>query len=318
MGNIGISVVTPVYKAESCLDMLYSRLVPVLEAISPDFEIVMVNDHSPDASWKIVKKLAVADPRVKGINLSKNYGQYQAIRAGVRYASGEYVVVMDCDLQDPPEKISDLYTELQKGYDGVFMSRQKRNDSLLRKCTNSLFYSTLSFLSGLKFDPSISNFSICRRNIIDAFLQFKEETFFYPMIPVVLGFDIAKVPASRDKRFDDQGSGYSLRKLLALGFNIVISHSSKPLMLMTYGGMIITFMCMSYIIFLLCLYFHGNIPVSGWTSMTLSILFSLGVMVTCMGILGTYVAKIYDEVKGRPFYIVKETTFPSQNESSLF
>lgn len=313
-----ISVVTPVYKAESCIDALYNRLLPVLDAINPDFEIIMVNDHSPDSSWEIVKKLAAADTRVKGINLSKNFGQYQAIRAGVKHASGEYVVVMDCDLQDPPEKISDLYAELQKGHDGVFMSRQKRNDSILRKCTNAIFYLTLNFLAGLKFDSSISNFSICRRNIIDAFLQFGEETFFYPMIPVVLGFDIAKIPISREKRFDEQGSGYSLRKLLELGISIVLSHSSKPLILMTYAGMLITLSCILYAIFQVFQYYLGNIPVRGWTSLSLSILFSMGVIVTCMGILGTYIAKIYDEVKKRPFYIIKETTFPLKNKDMPF
>lgn len=318
MGKIKISVITPVYKAETCLNELYSRLVTVLERVSTEYEIVMVNDHSPDNSWNEIKKISSGNPRVKGINLSRNFGQYQAIRAGVRHAEGDCIVVMDCDLQDPPEKIIDLYEELQKGYDGVFMSRLKRNDSILRKVTNASFYSILNFFTGLKFDSSISNFSICKRNIINAFLQFREETFFYPMIPVLLGFNIAKLPIHRDKRFDDGGSGYSLRKLLKLAFNIIISHSSKPLMLMTYCGMFITFLCILNIIFFIFFYFHGNIPVSGWTSLNLSIIFSLGVIVTCMGILGTYIAKIYDEVKHRPFYIIKETTFPLKNEDMQF
>ena len=145
MEDIKISIVTPVYKAEACLDTLYTQLVAVLARISPDYEIIMVNDHSPDASWDIIKRIASANPRVKGINLSRNFGQYQAIRAGIRHTSGEYVVVMDCDLQDPPEKIADLYEEIQKGYDGVFMSRLKRNDSVLRKLTNRVFYMTLNW-----------------------------------------------------------------------------------------------------------------------------------------------------------------------------
>jgi len=316
--NIKISVVTPVYKAEACLDALFTQLTSVLARISPDYEIIMVNDRSPDASWDIIKKIASANPRAKGINLSKNFGQYQAIRAGVRYASGEYVIVMDCDLQDPPEKIADLYEELQKGYDGVFMSRLKRNDSVLRKLTNRVFYMTLNFLTGFKFDPSLSNFSICRRNIINAFLQFREETFFYPMIPLILGFNISKMPIVRDKRLDDEGSGYSLMKLLQLGFDIIISHSSKPLILMTYGGIVITFLCALSMLLFVSLYLHGNILVSGWTSLSILITFSLGIIVTCLGILGTYIAKIYDEVKNRPFYIIRETTFQVKNEDMRF
>ena len=318
MEDIKISIVTPVYKAEACLDTLYTQLVAVLARISPDYEIIMVNDHSPDASWDIIKRIASANPRVKGINLSRNFGQYQAIRAGIRHTSGEYVVVMDCDLQDPPEKIADLYEEIQKGYDGVFMSRLKRNDSVLRKLTNRVFYMTLNFLTGFKFDPNLSNFSICRRNIINAFLQFKEETFFYPMIPLILGFNISKMPIVRDKRLDDGGSGYSLMKLLHLGFDIIISHSSQPLRLMTYGGIVITLLCAMTMLLFVYLYLQGRIPVSGWTSLSLLIMFSLGIIVTCLGILGTYIAKIYDEVKRRPFYIIKETTFQVKNEDMRF
>ena len=316
--NIKISVVTPVYKAEACLDTLYAQLVSVLARISPDYEIIMVNDRSPDASWDIIKKISSANPRVKGINLSRNFGQYQAIRAGIRHTSGEYVVVMDCDLQDPPEKIADLYEELQKGYDGVFMSRLKRNDSVLRKLTNRMFYMALNFLTGFKFDPSLSNFSVCRRNIINAFLQFREETFFYPMIPLLLGFNITKMPIARDRRLDNEGSGYSLIKLLQLGFDIIISHSSRPLRLMTYGGIVITFICALTMLLFVFLYLHGKIPVSGWTSLSLLIMFSLGIIVTCLGILGTYIAKIYDEVKSRPFYIISETTFQIKNEDMRF
>ena len=318
MENIKISVVTPVYKAAACLDTLYAQLVSVLARISPDYEIIMVNDRSPDASWDIIKKISSANPRVKGINLSRNFGQYQAIRAGIRHTSGEYVVVMDCDLQDPPEKIADLYEELQKGYDGVFMSRLKRNDSVLRKLTNRMFYMALNFLTGFKFDPSLSNFSVCRRNIINAFLQFREETFFYPMIPLLLGFNITKMPIARDRRLDNEGSGYSLIKLLQLGFDIIISHSSRPLRLMTYGGIVITFICALTMLLFVFLYLHGKIPVSGWTSLSLLIMFSLGIIVTCLGILGTYIAKIYDEVKSRPFYIISETTFQIKNEDMRF
>ena len=177
---------------------------------------------------------------------------------------------------------------------------------------------TLNFLTGFKFDPSLSNFSICRRNIINAFLQFREETFFYPMIPLILGFNISKMPIVRDKRLDDEGSGYSLMKLLQLGFDIIISHSSKPLILMTYGGIVITFLCVLSMLLFISLYLRGNILVSGWTSLSILITFSLGIIVTCLGILGTYIAKIYDEVKNRPFYIIRETTFQVKNEDMRF
>src|SRR5215471_10754724 len=162
-----ISVVTPVYGCRTCLPQLYARLSKTLGQISQDFEIIMVNDASPDGAWEAIEKLAAEDPRVKGVNLSRNFGQHRAITAGLDYVSGEWVVVMDCDLQDQPEQILKLFEPTKAGYDVVLGRRFKRQ-------TSRVFNAILSALTGEKLDPAVANFGVYRRSVIEGFRRIRD------------------------------------------------------------------------------------------------------------------------------------------------
>src|ERR1039458_7194386 len=164
---IEISVVIPVYGCRACLEELHRRLVSALAAITQSYEIILVNDACPQNSWEVIKQIALKDPRVKGLDLSRNFGQIRAITAGLHYAEGDWVVVMDCDLQDQPEEIIRLYNKAQEGYDVVFARRAVRKDTVLKKLSSHVFYAIYSYFTAGAFDSTICNFSISRRCVTD-------------------------------------------------------------------------------------------------------------------------------------------------------
>ncbi|NLM14553.1 MAG: glycosyltransferase [Clostridiaceae bacterium] len=211
-----ISVVTPVYLAEACLEELCRRLGAALSAITPDFEIIMVEDASPDGSWEVVQRVVAMEPRCKGIRLARNFGQHYAITAGLEHASGEWVVVMDCDLQDQPEEIGKLLQTARDGdYDVVFGRRVHRRDSRLKRLTSKTFYAVYNFFTDSQFDNTVANFSISRRPVIQEFLRMREHNRSFPLFIRWLGFAVGYVEVAHAERFAGKTS-YTLRKLLRL------------------------------------------------------------------------------------------------------
>lgn len=305
---IEISVVTPVYGCCKSLNNLYKRLNKSLSTITDNFEIIMVNDGSPDNAWETIKELSKKDTRIKGINLSRNFGQHRAITAGLNFAKGDWIVVMDCDLQDQPEEIIKLYNKAQEGYDVVFGKRTERKDSFFKKLGSKLFYKVYDYFTESKIDNTIANFSIISKKVLNSLNQIREQNRMYPLFINWVGFkrtDISIEHASRE----EGKSSYTLSKLINLAVDSIVSQSNRPLKLSIKFGFVISLLSLIYAFCLTIRYFLFSIPVEGWTSVMVSIYFIGGLLFANMGILGLYIGKTFDETKNRPIYIIQETTF---------
>ena len=305
MSNIKLSIVSPVYRAEKMVHMLVERIVKSVTTITEDFEIILVNDASPDASWSVIEHECAQDKRVKGINLSRNFGQHYAITAGLHYAKGEWVVVMDCDLQDRPEEIPALYQKALEGYDIVYARRVDRQDKGLKKLSSVLFHKTFDWLSGSKTDKTIANFGIYKQCVIAEYNRMPELARSFGTLIRYLGFTKTTIDVQHAERAEGKSS-YNLYKLLKLSFDVIISNSNKPLRMAVGLGF-----AMSALSFLLALYnviarLVGFISFPGYTTTVFSIWFVGGLMLFVMGILGLYIGKIFDQVKGRQLFIVKD------------
>ena len=300
-----ISVVIPVYGCRTCLEELHQRLVSALTAISPSFEIILVNDACPQNSWEVIKQIAMNDARVKGIDLSRNFGQIRAITAGLHYAEGDWVVVMDCDLQDRPEEIAKLYQKAQEGYDVIFTRRAIRRDSFLKKLGSKVFHRIYGFFIGGAFDSSIGNFSISRRVVMDNYKRMGDRNRSFVLFINWMGFKSAVVDIDHAERAAGKSS-YTLGRQLRMALEIITTQSNKPLILSILFGFAMALLAFVYGAYMVARYLMYGISVAGWTSTIVSICFVGGVILTQMGILGLYVGNIFDQTKGRPIFIVRE------------
>lgn len=288
------------------VEELVTRIVASVSSITDDFEIILVNDASPDNSWAEIERQCALNPRVKGLNLSRNFGQHYAITAGLTYSTGEWVVVMDCDLQDRPEEIPNLYAKAQEGYDIVIARRVVKHVGWWKRFSSYAFHTAFSWISGKKSDPALANFGIYSHKVIEVYNHIPQQTRSFGTIMGILGFERAYIDIEQDERAEGKSS-YTLRKLLALSMNIVIVNTNKPLRIAVNLGFF-----MSLISFLLAIYqliakWAGLITLSGYTTTVFSIWFVGGILLFVMGVLGLYIGKIFDQVKGHPLFIVKET-----------
>lgn len=302
--EIHISVVSPVYRAEKIVPELVKQLHEQLSLITSDYEIILVNDASPDHSWAAMIDECRKDKRVKGINLSRNFGQQNAITAGLNYAKGEWVVVMDCDLQDRPDEIQNLYKKAQEGWDIVFARRTERQDKFLKRMSSVVFNSLLIYLSGIKLDNA-ANFGIYHSKVIAEYNKMKEYVRSFCGLIRYLGFRTCTIDVKHAERFEGKSS-YSWKKLLYLTSDVMLAYSNKPLKLTVKFGFIV-----SMLSFLLALYniiakLTGIIQVAGFTTTIFSIWFVGGLILFVFGIMGLYIGKIFDQVKGRQLFIVRE------------
>jgi len=300
-----ISVVVPVYGCRACLDELYRRLVAVLESMTPDFEIILVNDSCPQGSWEVIRALAMVDPRVKGLDLSRNFGQIRATTAGLDHARGDWVVVMDCDLQDKPEEIRQLYGKAQEGYDVVFARRAERKDSLPKRLLARLFYLVYGYFTDGSYDASICNFSISRRMVMENYRQMREQNRAFVLFIKWMGFKQTAVDVDHRPRASGKSS-YDLRRRVKLASEIITARSNKPLVLSIQVGLTVSFLAFVYAIVIVIRRLFWSISVSGWASTIVSIWFVGGMVLAQLGVLGLYVGYVFDQVKGRPLYIVRE------------
>jgi dolichol-phosphate mannosyltransferase len=300
-----ISVVIPVYGCRACLEELHQRLVVVLASITSSYEIILVNDACPQNSWEVIKQIAMKDPHVKGIDLSRNFGQIRAITAGLHYADGEWVVVMDCDLQDQPEEIVRLYNKAQGGYDVVFSRRTVRRDSVLKKLSSKMFYRIYGYFAGATFDSSISNFSISRRMVMDNYKRMGDHNRAFILFIRWMGFKSAVIDVDHAERAGGRSS-YTLRKRLRLALEVITTQSNKPLILSIRVGFGVSLLAFLYGIYMIARYMLYGISVAGWTSTVVSIYFVGGLILAQMGILGLYIGYVFDQTKGRPSFIVRE------------
>jgi len=307
-----ISVVIPVYRAEACLEELYRRLRTVLEPISPDFEIVLVEDCGGDRSWQLIRELARRDSRVKGIQFSRNFGQHYGITAGLDHCSGDWVVVMDCDLQDRPEEIPRLYAKAQEGYDIVLARRGRRQDPLLKRFTSWLFYKLFSYLADIEYDGETGNFRIMSRKVVESFRKMREQLRFFGGLVQWLGFPTASIEVQHAGRHEGQSS-YTFAKLWKLATETIIAYSDKPLRLAVRFGFLMALFAFCYGVYTLIRATLYDIPIMGWSSLIVSLYFIGGIIISILGILGIYLGKTFDESKKRPLYIVRRATFHEQD-----
>lgn len=303
--QIEISIVTPAYKCADSIPELCQRLKNTLDKITQNWEIIIINDCSPHNDWEVIKKQNEIDTRIKGINFSRNFGQHYAIFAGLENSVGQWVVVMDCDLQDSPEEIEKLYNEAQKGYDIVLGRRAIRYDNFLKKMSSKIFYKTLAYFSETQQDNTVGNFGIYNRKVIDSILAIGDKIKFFPVMVQWVGFSKHKIDVAHAERKYGKTS-YNFKSLLKLAVNTTLSFSDKPLRLTVKFGLLTTFLSIIFLFFNIYRYFTGKIVEPGWTSIILSIWFFAGVIIFLIGIVGLYIGKIFDSSKNRPIYIIKE------------
>lgn len=302
-----LSVVVPLYRCEPFIDELCSRLTKTLSTINPEYEIILVNDHSPMADWDVVQSVCKSLPRIKGIDLSRNFGQHYAITAGLNYAKGDWVVVMDGDLQDQPEEITKLFQKTSEGFDIVLACRSERQDSFLKRKSSHLFYQTLAYLTDTEQNAEVANFGIYHRKVIDAILSMHDKIRYFPAMVKWVGFRRTEVEVEHAARSTGKSS-YNFKGLLRLALNTILAFSDKPLRLTMKLGIAISLL--SFIFALVTFYrsIVGDIDVLGYSSLIISIWFLSGVLITLLGMIGLYIGRIFEQVKNRPVFIISSKT----------
>lgn len=300
-----ISVVSPVYGCKTCLVELCYRLKQLFSSITENYEILLVNDCSPDGAWDVIEMLSKSDKRIKGINLSRNFGQHYAIAAGLDNCRGEWVVVMDCDLQDKPEEILKLYNKALEGFDVVFGRRESRKDNFIKVFLSKMFYKVLGYLTNTRQDSAIANFGIYHYKVIQAICSMGDSMRYFPTMVRWVGFKQTTINIVHAERTDGRTS-YSLKKLINLSLDVILAFSDKPLRLTVKLGLTISVLSFIFVVYSLVHYFISNSNVLGWTSLILSIWLLSGIIISIIGIVGLYIGKTFENVKNRPRYIVRD------------
>ncbi len=297
-----ISVVVPVYGCTACLELLCARLEKALAQITDRHEIILIDDRSPDNAWETITALQARHPSVKGIRLSRNFGQHIAISAGLAAARGDCAVVMDCDLQDAPEKIPELHAKLAEGYDLVLARRVRRNHSWFRLSAAKVYFGLMSKFTGKQIDGSYGTFSMLSRKVIDAFLQFHERERHYLFILRWLGFNTGSIDLEHQKRTIGT-SAYTFRTLLRHAADGIFFQATVLLRWIVMLGLLFAGCGVALAMYYIYHYFaHNTAP--GWTSLAVLLLVNTGVILTSLGVIGLYVGKIFDQSKGRPLYVI--------------
>ena len=303
------SFISPVYQAEGSLAELVGRLIAAGETLGGAFEIVLVDDRSPDGSWARIEELAARDARVRGLRLSRNFGQHRAITAGLDACRGEWIVVLDCDLQDRPEEIPALFAHARRGYDLVLARRTNRRDTWGKKLSSWLFHRLLAYLTGTRYDPAVGNFGIYHRKVIAAVLAMRESIRYFPTMVHWVGFRAGALAVAHAGRAEGR-STYTLGALLRLVLDIVLAYSDKPLRLAVQAGLMLAGGAFLLVPITLVRYFNGQIRVLGYTSLLISIWFLGGLLLAGLGVVGLYVGRTFEQVKNRPLYLIDDATGP--------
>lgn len=297
-----LSVISPVYKADAILPKLAELISNECYAIDTDFEIILVNDGSPDNSWNIIKEICKLNKKVTGINLSKNFGQHAAINAGLAIAKGDYIVVMDCDLQHHPKYIPELINKAKEGYDIVFTIVDNRKHTFFKNIFSKIYHLVYNYLAELDSNYNYATYSVISAKVLN---QYKTLTDYHShYLPKLrwMGFKQATLPIEHFKR-ENGKSSYTFKKLFIEAINAITSHSTKLLRINIFLGIlisIISFIGIAYIIFI---YFTQGFLV-GWASIVTLVLFSLGILLTSIGVAGLYIGQTFEQVKKRPGFII--------------
>ena len=301
--NSTISIVSPVYLAQNIIDELVKRVEENVLKISNSYEIILIEDGSPDNSWSKIEKVCEQNKNVKGVKLSRNFGQHYAITAGLNESKGDFVIVMDCDLQDNPKYISELYGKAVEGFDIVFTSKKSREHSFFKNITAKIFFRIFNYLSENQSATSdVGAYSILSRKAVDAFCKINDAHRHYLLILRILGFKSAHIEIDHEKRLTGNSS-YNFSKLIKHAINGIASQSDKLLRLSIGVGFFVFFAAFIWACILISLYFvRGAFP--GYTSLMVMLLLSTGLILMSIGIVGIYIGKIFEQSKNRPLYII--------------
>jgi polyisoprenyl-phosphate glycosyltransferase len=305
-----LSIVSPVYQGAALLDELVARLHAAAGGITPGYEIILVDDGSPDAAWPHIQRLAAADGRVRGLRLTRNFGQHRALTAGFDHCRGEWVLVLDCDLQDPPEALPELLRHAQQQQADYVVARRggaARADAWWRRASSRLFYRVLSGLTGVPQDAGVGNFGLYHRRVIDAVRRLPERNRFFPVMVRWVGMRGSSLVVPRAPRPSGR-SAYSLTRRLNLALDVLLAWSDRPLRLAVQCGLGISALALVLGLITLLRFVLGQITVAGYTSLVLLMCFFCGLIITVLGMVGLYVGQTFEEAKQRPLYLVDETT----------
>jgi dolichol-phosphate mannosyltransferase len=300
------SIVAPVFNEQELLPEFYRRVTETMERIGEPYEIILVNDGSRDRTAAIARQIHESDARVKVLNFSRNFGHQLAITAGIDYARGQAVVVIDSDLQDPPEVIPDLIERWRAGYQVVFAVRSEREgETAFKKATASLFYRLIRKITSVDIPVDTGDFRLMDRKVVDALKRMREQKRFMRGLSVWVGFQQTGVPYRREARKAGE-TKYPLRKMLKFAMDGITAFSYLPLQMATYLGFAVAVLGLLGILVTIVLRLTTGQQLAGQATTLVAVLFMGGVQLICLGIIGEYLGRIYDEVKRRPLYIVAE------------
>lgn len=315
MNEIVCSVVVPVYNEEEVIGETYRRLSEVMKSTGEPYEIIFVNDGSRDSTAALARAICSTDSNVKLIDFSRNFGHQTAITAGMDFACGQAVVVIDADLQDPPEVILEMLAKWREGYEIVYGQRIKREgETVFKKLTAKLFYRFLRSMTDVDIPVDTGDFRLIDRKVCDAMKQISERNRYVRGIVSWLGFKSAPVEFERKKRFAGT-TKYPLKKMIKFASDAIMSFSYKPLKIATFLGVIVSVLSFVMLLVMIVLkLFNIGTYVDGWTSLAVISLFLNGIVLMILGIIGEYIGRIYDEAKDRPLYVIREVVnFTEEN-----
>ena len=297
-----LSVVIPVYNCSGCLEELHARLTAALREVTEDYEIVLVDDRSTDGAWEVLRSLARADARLRIVRLSRNFGQHAAITAGLARSTGAWTVVMDCDLQEPPEEIPRLYAKAQEGYEIVRAVREGRKHTAFRRISATLYRRMLSEREG---EIEFSTLSIISRKVVDTFLLLRDRDREYQLVLDWLGFSQASIAFEHRERAGDSPSTYGLRQLIGVALDGMFFRTTVLLRWIVFAGFCIAGLGVVMAVYAVYSRYVEDTP-PGYTSIVVLLLLLSGFIILALGIVGLYIGRIFDQVKGRPLFVVDE------------
>ena len=314
MERIVLSIIVPIYNEEKIIPELYQRLTNAAKEITSDYELIFINDGSKDRSILELVNLSQQDSKVYFINFSRNFGHQIAVTAGIDYCKGDAVVIIDGDLQDPPELIPEMYKKHQEGYEVVYAQREKRaGETYFKKITAQLFYRVLKKLTSVDIPLDTGDFRLIDRKIVDALKNMPEQNKFLRGQIAWLGFNQTSVVFNRDKRKYGK-SGYPLSKMIKFALDGITGFSDKPLEYVARVGFIISGLSFLIILYAIFSHFFLKQTIAGWTSLIISSMFIGGVQMISIGVIGEYIARINKNILNRPLYLIQNTNIKQKND----
>jgi dolichol-phosphate mannosyltransferase len=311
-----ISVIIPCYNEEKNIDLLFERMTKVMAEIGEEYELIFINDGSKDNTQEKLRGLTRENEQVVFINLSRNFGHQVAVSAGIDYAKGDAVVIIDADLQDPPELIAEMYAKMKEGFQVVYAKRKKRKgETFLKKFTARVFYRLLKNITSFPIPVDTGDFRIMDRRVIDALKSMPETNKYLRGQIAWIGFDQTFIEYTRDERHAGE-TGYSYKKMIKLALDGITGFSNLPIKMATLLGFFVSGLAFLLIIYALySKYFIEKGYMPGWASLMTATLFIGGIQLICVGILGEYISRINTDVKRRPLYFVKEIEKKNTNNT---